>query len=297
VASERGFWKEEGLEPTLLSFTSGAQINEALLGGSLDFGMGVGAAPAVILASRNAKVVVVASESYADSATPSHYLMVKKDSPIAEVKQLDGKKVAIHAKGTLSHILQETVNRRFGIKPVILEVPSPNQWVALSRGDLDAVMTETPFPQYMETQGGKALYGLPNADVVAYLQFTVSLTSRDFAEKNPEVVKDVVKVILRTARWMMDNPEQARAIVTARLKYTEDVAKRIHVKTYKWSRNGAHLMPSIRWWGGQMQTLNILPRQPNYEEYFVSRYVDAAAKELGKVADPEFDKMVATPLH
>ncbi len=296
IAADQEFWKAEGLEATLLSFAGGPLVNEAVLSGSVDFGMGVGVGPAVALASRNARIVVIASEAYTDGTSPPELLVVRKDSPVTDVKQLDGKKVAIHAKGTLGHILMEATNRRFGIKPILLEIPSPNMWVALSRGDLDAVFIETPFPEQMKAQGARYLYGIPNKDVVPYLAATVTLTTREFAEKNPETAQRVVKVILRTARWIMDHPEKARDIISNRLKYTPEVARLIHPQSFKWSRNAVHAMPSIRWWGQQMQSLKLIQQPPNYEQYFVTTFIDAALKESPRVPDPDWEKTMAIPL-
>lgn len=296
IAAHQGLWKEEGLEVTLLSFAGGPMVNEAVLSGSVEFGMGVGVGPAVALASRNARIVVIASEAYTDGTSPPELLVVRKDSPVTDVKQLDGKKVAIHAKGTLGHVLIEAISRRFGIKPILLEIPSPSMWVALSRGDIDAVFIETPFPEQMKAQGGRYLYGLPNKDVVPYLAATVTLTTREFAEKNPETVQQVVKVIIRTARWIMDNPEKARNIISDRLRYTPEVTQLIHPQSFKWSRNAAHTMPSIRWWGQQMQSLNLIQQQPNYEQYFVTTHVDAVLKDLRRVPDPDYEKTIAISL-
>ena len=102
--------------------------------------------------------------------------------------------------------------------------------------------------------------------------------------------------VYRTARWIMDHPEKARDIISNRLKYTPEVARLIHPQSFKWSRNAVHAMPSIRWWGQQMQSLKLIQQQPNYEQYFVTTFIDAALKESPRVPDPDWEKTMTIPL-
>jgi NitT/TauT family transport system substrate-binding protein len=292
VAQELGYWKDSGLEIEILNFAGGPLVNEALMGGGIDIGMGVGAGPAVALASRGANVVIIAGEAYAgDPSAPPDRLMVAGDSPIKNVKELDGKPIAVHAKGSISYVMLQVIAKSEAIKPVILEVPAPSQFAALKRGDVTAVMAETPFPEQMSVDGGRSVFDLPNDTVVPYMAATVTLTSSKFAQERPEVVQKVLAVEIRTARWIMDNPEKSRDLITARLKYRPEVVKAIDPKCYKWSRNGLFLTSSIRWWGKQMKELAIIQQEPDYAKYFVTGYAEAAAKLIGSAADPDFDAL------
>jgi len=292
VAQELGYWKDSGLDVEIIDFAGGPLVNEALMGGGVDFGMGVGAGPAVALASRGAGVVIVAGEAYAgDAAAPPDQLMVAANSPIKNIKELDGKPIAVHAKGSISYVMLAVLAKSSGIKPVILEVPAPSQYAALKRGDVAAVMAETPFPEQMIVEGGRSVYGLPNDTVVPYMAATVSLTTSKYAQEHPDVVQKVLAVEMRTARWIMDNPTRARDAITARLKYKPEVVKAINPNCYKWSRNGLFLTSSIHWWGRQMKDLNVIQNEPDYAKYFVTTYAEAAGKNTGTQADPDFEAL------
>jgi NitT/TauT family transport system substrate-binding protein len=292
VATNQDLWKQEGLDANLIEFGGGPLVNAALLAGSVDFG-NVGIGPALALLTRTSIVVAIVSEAYADTTAPPELLVVREDSPITNIKQLDGKTVAVHAKGTLSHILLEQINRRLKLQLQLLEVPGSSQYAALSRGTVDAVMTETPFPEQMKAQGAKYIYGLPSDDVVSALAITQTLSTREFADKNPEVVAKFVKVEVKAARWAMDHPEEAKTIITQRMRYTPDVVSLIDPHCFKWSRNGTHFMKSVKWWGQSMEELGINQKQPDYETSYVSTYIDAALKQLGKVPDPDFDSALS----
>lgn len=56
------------------------------------------------------------------------------------------------------------------------------------------------------------------------------------------------------------------------------------------------MMLSIRWWGQQMQALNIIQQQPNYEQYFVTQYIEGALRDLRRESDPGYERALATPL-
>lgn len=297
VAQELGYWKASSLDVQIVDFAGGPQVNEALLGGAIDFGMGVGAGPAIALASRNANIVVVAGEAYADTSAPPDQLVVPANSPITEVKQLDGKTVAVHAKGTISYVLFEVIANHFGIKPVVIEIPAPSQLAALKNGAVDAVMAETPFPEQMRVAGMRTIFGLPNDQVVPYVAATVTLTADKYAKEHPDVVEKVVDVEIRTARWIMANPEKARDVITTRLRYQPEVVNAISTKSYKWGRNGLFLMRSFQWWGQQMKSLGLIQNEPDYAKYFVTKYAIAAEKSIGRAPDPDFDALVKKPIH
>ena len=297
VAQELGYWKDSGLDVEIINFVGGPLVNEALMGGGVDFGMGVGAGPAVALASRGAGVTIVAGEAYAGEASaPPDRLMVIESSPIKDIKELDGKQIAVHAKGTISYIMLQVIAKAKGIKPVILEIPAPTQFAALKRGDVAAVMAETPFPEQMLVEGGRSVFSLPNDSVVPYMAATVTLTTTKFAAEHPDVVQKLLAVEMRTARWIMENPLKARDVITARLKYKPEVIKAIDPKCYKWGRNGVFLTSSIHWWGQQMKELGIIQTEPDYAKYFVTTYADAAAKAIGRVSDPDFDVLQNHPI-
>ncbi len=292
VAQDLGYWKASGLDVQIVNFEGGPLVNEAMMGGGIDIGMGVGAGPAVALTSRGAGVVVIAQEAYdGDASAPPDRLMIMANSPIKDIKQLDGKPVAVHAKGSISYVMLQAIAKAKAIKPVILEIPAPTQFAALSRGDVVAAMAETPFPEQMLVSGGRSLFSLPDASVVAYMAATVSVTTAKYAQEHRDTVEKVVAVEMRTARWIMANPVKARDMITARLKYRPEVIKLVNPNCYKWGRNGLFLTSSIHWWGRTMKELGIIQNEPDYAKYFNTSYAEGAAKKIGRVSDPDFDEL------
>src|SRR5262249_52872635 len=136
-----------------------------------------------------------------------------------------------------------------------------------------------------------SIYAVPNDKVVPYLAATVTVTTNKYAQEHPDVIEKLLEVEMRTARWIMDNPEKARGIITARLRYTHDVVQAISTKSYKWSRNGSFLRSSIEWWGQQMKALGLIQSEPEYSKYFLTNYAETAEKKVAKAPDPDFDAL------
>jgi NitT/TauT family transport system substrate-binding protein len=298
VAEQLGFWKETGLDVQIVNFNGGPLVNEALMGGGVDIGVGVGAGPAVALASRGAGVVIVAGEAYdGDPSAPPDRLVVMGNSPIKDVKDLDGKPVAIHAKGSISYVMLQAIAKAKGIKPVVLEIPAPTQFVALSRGDIAAAMAQTPFSEQMLVAGGRSIFSLPDPSVIPYMAATVTLTTTKYAQEHPGTVEKVLSVEMRTARWAMDNPTKTRDLISGRLNYKPEVIQAINPNCYKFGRNGLFLMSSIQWWGRTMWELSMIQSEPDYGKYFITTYAENAAKAIGYASDPDFEALQKLPLN
>ena len=229
------------------------------------------------------------------TATPQHRpdrLMVVGNSPIKDIKELDGKPVGVHAKGSISYIMLQAIAKAKDIKPVILEVPAPAIRRERSRGDIAAAMMERPFPEQLLVAGGRSVFSLPDASVVPYMAATVSLTTARYAQEHPDVVAKLVAVEMRTARWMMDNPAKARDMISARLNYKPEITQAINPSCYKFGRNALFLTSLVALVGPNNEgRVGTTQAEPDYDKYFVTTYAEAAAKAVGLAADPDFEAL------
>jgi ABC-type nitrate/sulfonate/bicarbonate transport system substrate-binding protein len=293
MSEAQGIWKNNGLDVTIHRFSSGATVNEALLAGGIDFGY-IGFGPAIFAASRNLPFVYVANGAYTDQASATNAIIVKKDSPYKSIKDLDGKAVAVQTKGTIEHIVAMLLAEQNGIKIHLREVPLGQQEVALSRGNIDAVSAHTPHSEYMtKIRGHRALEWVPGP-LVPNFQIITLATRRDYAQKRPDIVVKMTEAYIQTNRWISDHPtEVKKAIGVTYLKYDEALAN--EMVTLKWPRNGQALMPSMKYFAAQMNRLGLIERVPDLDAYFVDDYLKKALVSVKPVADPDFEKAMATP--
>jgi len=97
AAKELGIFKDKNLDVDIVTMSSGPAALEALLAGALDIYTGNSPGTALAIA-RGVPVKVVA---HAGDVTPTGWhLVVRSDSAVKELKDLDGKTVAISSKGS-----------------------------------------------------------------------------------------------------------------------------------------------------------------------------------------------------
>jgi ABC-type nitrate/sulfonate/bicarbonate transport system substrate-binding protein len=287
IAKDQGFFDKEGLDVELVRFASGAQVNQALLAGSLDFGY-TGFGPAIFAAAQHLPFLMIANGAYSDAENPANAIIVRRDSPYKTIKDLDGKRIAVQSRGTIEHLVAEIAAANAGISVKIVELPFEYQEKALSRGDVDAVSAHTPNVEWMELKGHRVLERIPGGSI-PYFQIANLTVRRDYAEKNPDVVVRMVKAFIRTNRWIMDHQAEAKAIVVQKkyLGFPEELAP--HVMSLKWQRNGMPMLPSLYYFANQMKKIGSIQTVPHLEDYFVTNYIQKALADIGTVPDPDFD--------
>jgi sulfonate transport system substrate-binding protein len=160
---------------------------EFLNAGSLDFGSTAGAA--ALIGKINGNPI---QSIYVFSRPEWTALVTKGDSPIKEVADLKGKRVAV-TRGTDPHIflvraLAANKLTEKDVKLVLLQHADGR--LALERGDVDAWAGLDPIMASAELEGGARLfYRKPEANTWGVLN-----VREEFAKANPDIVKRVLKV-------------------------------------------------------------------------------------------------------
>jgi ABC-type nitrate/sulfonate/bicarbonate transport system substrate-binding protein len=100
IARDRGYFREEGLEPELI-FMKAAQTIPAMLAGGIDFGTATGTAVAAAVSGVDVRVVFALTDK------PSFDLLALPS--ITNLQQMRGKKIGITAFGALAEILARQI--------------------------------------------------------------------------------------------------------------------------------------------------------------------------------------------
>ena len=196
----------EGVKVTWSEFTAGPQLLEGLNAGAIDFGY-VGEVPPIFALAAGANFVYTAYELPTPQAEG---ILVGKDSPIQNLGQLKGKKIAFN-KGSDVHWLVVNAVQQAGLKygdiqPVFL-TPADAR-AAFQRGAVDAWAIWDPFFVAAQRQTGARVLTDATGIVNRYQYF---LTARPFAEKRPEIVAIVLEEISETGKWIRGNLKEAAA--------------------------------------------------------------------------------------
>ena len=195
-----------GVSISWTEFNAGPVQLEALNVGSIDFG-DVGEAPPIFAQAAGAPLV------YAGATVPRPGLeavVVPKDSAIRQVGDLKGKRIALNKGSNVHYFLVKLLQKnglKYGdIQPVFLAPPDAR--AAFEKGAVDAWAIWDPFLASAEkTLGARQLadaHGVVNNRAFYF-------SSRDYASRNPDVLRIAIEEINALEGWIAKN--QAAAAV------------------------------------------------------------------------------------
>jgi NitT/TauT family transport system substrate-binding protein len=258
----------------VFSFTNPADQKVALLAGSLDM-CGTTLAHAIHSASLEQPVVVVAALCNKCSA-----LVVKKDGPIKEVKDLRGMKIG-YVPGTMHEILLRETLTRHGLSPEkdvqLMRVDFFDMGMALARGGIDAFLSGEPFPTLAVDKGYGEILAYPYYDESVGTINAGMLVKRETIDKNPNLVLSLVTAHARATEYLQAHRgiwlKKAVSFGTD-LRILEKAAPNMELA---WGMD-AHFVRKARSLGERMQALGVIKKQPDYDALFDLSFVIKARK-------------------
>ncbi|APW41199.1 sulfonate ABC transporter substrate-binding protein [Rhodoferax saidenbachensis] len=209
-----------GVNVTWTEFNAGPVQLEALNVGSIDFG-DVGEAPPIFAQAAGAPLV------YAGATVPRPKLeaiVVPKDSAIKTVADLKGKRVAYNKGSNVQYFLVKLLEKN-GLKysdvQSIFLAPADAR-AAFEKGAVDAWIIWDPFlAAAQKTLDARLLADA--SGVVNNRQYY--FTSRDFATKNPDVLKIAIEEINAIDTWVSKNKAAAATELSAVLGLSKEVTE------------------------------------------------------------------------
>lgn len=302
-AQEAGLFKKHGLDVEVKLVQSGPALVQAVLAGEF-VGGSFGPIPLLNLAARGVPMYALAMDGYHTPQHPAGAIMVRPDETgIKSFSDLKGKAVGQLAVGTLTYMRLFTAAEQYGMKRSDFRevfVPFPQMGQLLNSKQVDAVYSWPPYDTLMiKARQGKVL-----ADDTAWSPYAVAAmlhVSKDWADKNPETVKRLVKAYIEAGRWASDNPAEARRIAAKWMGLSDEVAR--DMRLLYWPRNGYVMLPSI-WdqYHMMVKTGQIKPLDnpaAMIDAYYVQpalRFVAPALKELGLQPDTLTNEMLKIKL-
>jgi sulfonate transport system substrate-binding protein len=226
---------------------------EFLNAGSIDFGSTAGAA--ALIGKINGNPI---KSIYVYSRPEWTALVTRKDTGIAKVEDLKGKRVAV-TRGTDPHIflvraLQEAKLTEKDVKLVLLQHPDGR--TALERGDVDAWAGLDPLMAASELETGAALFHR-NAGANTWGILNVR---EEFAKENPALVAKVLKAYEEARQLALSNPEELKKTLIAYTKLPEPViAKQLERTELTHSSIGQPQVDTILAAGLALQQAGVIP--------------------------------------
>ncbi|MFO8086141.1 MAG: ABC transporter substrate-binding protein [Desulfobacterales bacterium] len=260
----------------VFSFTNPADQRTALLAESLDM-CGTTIAHAIHAASQGQPVVVVAALCNKSSA-----LVVKKDGPIQNISQLQGKRIG-YVPGTMHEILLRETLARVKLSPEkdvrLTRVDFFDMGLGLARGGIDAFLSGEPFPTLAVHEGYGRILEYPYYDDSVGTINAGMLVTREKIEKSPDKILQLVKAHARATLFLKENQDQwldrAAAFGTDRI-VLDKAAPNMELA---WEINDSFVQRAKEL-GARMEALKVIESQPDYDKLFDLRFVQQVKTEL-----------------
>ncbi|MFS2159416.1 aliphatic sulfonate ABC transporter substrate-binding protein [Pseudomonas sp. Pseusp122] len=200
---------EDGIDVTWHEFASGLPLLEALNIGNVDISADVADTVPIFAQAAQAKLTYFAEESPSPSAQA---IVVPKDSPIQQLADLKGKKVAV-TKAAGTHYLLIAALTKAGLKftdiqPAYLS-PADGR-AAFENNKVDAWVTWEPFLTSVQRQLPTRTLA-DGTGLASYKRYY--LTSNDYAKAHPQVLKRVYEQLHQAGAWIKANPKDAAQVL------------------------------------------------------------------------------------
>ncbi len=275
VAQERGFFKREGLDLELIFVRGASTAVQALIANQIHFIFSIG--PQMPAVWEGHDIMLLAQQV----GRPTFSLVVTPD--IHKIADLKGKKIGVTfggstAAGTKALLELNKINPDKDVEYIGLPGNEP-KIAAMKQGIISAALLAPPADYLAMKSGLKRLVSL--ADIFKDTAFTGLAAHSKTIKENPQMVKRMVRAIVRSVLHTRDNPEDGLQVLIKRLGLERDAAQDAYqmikdalvpVPTEK----GVELM--AQW---QAIALNIKPKRKP-AEYMDLRFVNEAMAELAQ---------------
>ncbi|MGH2374662.1 MAG: ABC transporter substrate-binding protein [bacterium] len=246
LAEAKGYFAQEGLAVERIVTRGGGPDIQALIAGEVEFTFTPG--DNVILVYQEGKPLVLVMSGmnrliinwamHKDAAAAKG---ITDKTPLAEkLKALKGLTIGVTAPGALTAHLAAFVVRKAGYVPQedvrLIPVGAGPTWLAaLENRRVDVALTATPFPE-TAIHRGYAIMFLNNAkgedrSIPEFLMENL-ITRPDVIQKDPELVRKMVRALLRANQWALSTtPELVAGALTRFLPEIESPVLLAGVRT------------------------------------------------------------------
>ncbi len=223
IAQDNGYFKDEGVDVTVVTGGGDSQAFAAVVGGSADFGQGD---PMMVPLSRQhggpGKIVgnVVGRVAFWGVAVDPKITSIEKPQDFA------GKRVVTYPAPNTIYALQERAllagGLTLGKDSFIIQTQFGTELAPLFAGKADITMTLEPVVSQAVARGAHIVYSFPGQ----YGDFPLTglMVKEDLLQKNPGLIQHVLNAYQKALTFAYQNPEGAIAVA---VKAFPDVDKKI----------------------------------------------------------------------
>jgi NitT/TauT family transport system substrate-binding protein len=257
VGVDEGIFKRHGLDVEMVLIGINSNIPAAILSNSIQIG---GPTSTVFLQAIDGGLDLVAVEGASimnKTSNDAVAAFVRTGIEAAEAKDFVGKKVGAPGLGAFLHVLFRKWLIEKGVDPKgvnFVEVTFPTMNDVLKSGAVDTVLTAEPFVARM-TAAGTGHVGVRYAAELARTEpIILYAASRDWAEKNPDAIRNFRAGIAEAANIVNSDRDKASAAIA---KFTKQPLELVKMSAPNYSEPVLK-SEQLAWWIDVMKQQDML---------------------------------------
>jgi NitT/TauT family transport system substrate-binding protein len=209
VATEKGYFADEGVKiDQIIAGMGGGTTLRNMLASDLPYGeVATSAAIAAIKSGIDIVIVNTASSHIGEIA-----LVANPKSSIHKIQDLTGKKAGFTNPKSTSELLLRLALKEAGMAGKVEPVSTGGfggGLTALDTGGIDAAPLIDPILT-LQPERYRVIFSF--ADLIPRMTWLVGITTRKFAQENPEMVRKLVRIHRRAVDFIYDNRDEAMRI-------------------------------------------------------------------------------------
>lgn len=240
LGMKKGFFERESLVIKPQVAAGGAAVVPAVVSGDFQVGFSNVVSP-IIAVSKGLPLRLIASGS--EAGKDDSKVLVAKDSPVREVRDLEGKSIAVNTLNNIGKVTLDASFERAGVDTSTiknLEIDFPDMEAALEAGRVDAIWLKEPFITRAERAGAREILN-PYTAIAPRLNVGVWFAAQPYIDKNREVIDRFVRAVERSMSYAQSHPMEVRKTITEFTETPPPVAKAMDLPNWSSEINEQHL--------------------------------------------------------
>lgn len=199
-----------------------------VLDGKLDVAFSDITSVVQLIEEANAKFKILAGAAIFDAAEPVNVLIAAKDRPVKSGKDLNGKRGAVPRLRSFGELATRNwIDRNGGDSTTVsfIELPFAEFADALNDGRMDVGPISEPLKTMFESK--TSFVGVSYAEIASSFVFAVFVSSREWADKNPDLARRFTAAMNEGNIWANSHRAETAAILTERYKIPPELVSRM----------------------------------------------------------------------
>ena len=286
VAIEEGYFKDEGLDLTLVTGFGADKTMTAVISGEADIGF-MGAEASVYAYQEWATDAVVNFAQLTQRA--GNFLVAREEMPDFKWEDLKDKKVLGGRKGGMPEMVFEYILRKNGLDPqkdlTIDQSIDFGSTAAAFTGDVSADFTVEfePSATALEKEGAGYVVASLGVDS-GYVPYTSYSAKTSYMEKNPEIIQKFTNALQKGMEYVQSHtPEEIAEVIAPQFAETDLDTVTAIVKRYydqdTWKSNLIFEKESFELLEDILEDSGELSERVSYENLVTTKYAQEAAEK------------------